>query len=41
MRIGEKYDLIIVGLIKCEKTQRIAPLYPEKFIIFDADINKE
>ncbi len=40
---GEKYDLIIVGTDQMrEKLQRIAPLYPgKKFIIFDADINKE
>ncbi|NLT01330.1 MAG: BMP family ABC transporter substrate-binding protein [Acholeplasmataceae bacterium] len=40
---SEKYDLIIVGTDQMrEKLQRIAPLYPgKKFIIFDADINKE
>lgn len=40
---AENYDLIIVGTDQMrEKLQRIAPQYPNKrFIIFDADINKE
>lgn len=40
---SENYDLIIVGTDQMrEKLQRIAPQYfNKKFIIFDADINKE
>lgn len=39
----DNYDLIIVGTEQMrEKLQRIAPQFPKKrFILFDADINKE